>query len=255
MRREASDGIRKVSEKVMKSTPAQESRVRASQEPTATWLRRRLAVWFEKHGRNFVWRRNTIPYHVLVAELLLQRTRADIVEPYFEKFVARFPDAHALAAADKEEVTELLRPLGFEHRSRRLPQLGQALVERHGGQIPTDRGSLMDLPGVGPYVTNVVLSLCFGRRLPFLDPNVIRVVDRVFGIRSQRSRPREDPELWEFVASLTPRSDPGGFGLALVDLGALICRPRRPRCLECPLRARCNAYQSAAVEPARTRIA
>jgi A/G-specific adenine glycosylase len=186
----------------------------------------------------------------LIAELMLHRTRADLVEPYFRRFLRRYPDPAALAAADSDEVVELLRPLGFLHRSRRLRDLGTALLERHGGEVPTDRAALLQLPGVGPYIANAVLVVCFGHRLPLLDPNVIRVITRVFDYRTERARPRDDPALWDFVADLVPPREGLEFGLGLVDLGALICRPRRPRCPQCPLRDRCHAYRNKLVKPA-----
>jgi len=217
-------------------------------ENTTRWLRRRVLGWFRKHGRDFPWRETEDPYPVLVAELLLQRTRADLVEPIYDRFLAAYPSPHALAKADPADAEELLRPLGFLHRSRRLPALGRALVDSHGGDVPRSKSDLLALPGVGEYVANAVLTVAFGRRMPLLDPNVIRLLDRVFGRTSTRARPRDDAELWEFVAHLLPRRNAREFSLALVDLGAVVCR-RRPRCFECPLRSRCDAFLSGSVEP------
>jgi A/G-specific adenine glycosylase len=228
-------------------------------ENTYRWLRRRVLAWFRGHGRDFPWRETDDPYHVLIAELLLQRTRADLVEPLYHRFLAVYPDAHALAKAEPAETEELLRPLGFLHRSRRLPALGQSLVDRHHGDVPRSKQALLALPGVGEYVANAVMTVAFGQRMPLLDPNVIRLLARVLGRTSTRSRPRDDAALWEFVAHLLPRRRAREFSLALVDLGALVCR-KRPRCFECPLRPRCNAFLSGSVTPmplgpAQTRIA
>jgi A/G-specific adenine glycosylase len=206
--------------------------------------------WALAHGRDFVWRRNSEPFDVLLAELLLHRTRADVVEAIFVQLRATYPTPQALARADEESVVELLRPLGYAHRARRLPSLGVALVERHDGRVPDQRDELLALPGVGPYIANAVLALAFGKPAALLDPNVIRIIGRVFGVRSDRARPRDDPMLWAFLEQLVPISKPAEFGLALVDLGALICVPRRPACAECPLSARCTAYRSGDVEPA-----
>jgi A/G-specific adenine glycosylase len=220
--------------------------------PEKRWLTTRVLEWFETSGRTFPWRERRDPYRVLIAELLLQRTRADLVLPLYEKFLYRYPDPAALAHARPEEVADFLRPLGFVHRSRRLPALAQALLERHGGTVPRSKTSLLALPGVGMYVANAVLAVAFNERRPLLDPNVVRLIDRFFGFGSPKARPRDDPAVWAFVETLLPRRSAPEFGLALIDLGALVCRPRRPRCPLCPLRARCLAFATGAVAPAPT---
>jgi A/G-specific adenine glycosylase len=218
----------------------------------ARWLRERVLAWFASSGRAFPWRETHDPYHVLIAELLLQRTRADLVEPLYRRFVTEYPDAKALANADPVRVSEVLRPLGFAHRTARLPNLGRALVERHGGRIPRERADLLALPGVGEYVANAVRAVAFGEQEPLLDPNIIRLIGRVFGLRSDRARPRDDPALWSFIRSLLPRARAREFNLALVDLGAMVCRTRRPRCYSCPLRRRCMAFAAGEVTPSPT---
>jgi A/G-specific adenine glycosylase len=208
--------------------------------------------WFDEHGRDFPWRERPGPYRVLIAELLLQRTRADLVLSMYERFIARYPNAAALAGARPREVVSFLRPLGFAHRSARLPQLARALCDRHGGEVPQSKEALLALPGVGEYVANAVLAVAFGERRPLLDPNVIRLIGRVVGRTSNRARPREDRALWDQLADLLPRRRAPEFALALVDLGAVICRPRRPRCYACPLRPRCSAFATGDVTPAET---
>jgi A/G-specific adenine glycosylase len=218
-------------------------------EPTARWLASRLRHWFRTNGRSFPWRRERDPFRVLIAELLLQRTRSDLVEASFRRLFDRYPTPGALARADPNDVEVLLRPLGFSHRSRRMPELARAIVESHDGVVPSKQEELRALPGVGRYIANAVLVIAFRRRLPLVDPNVIRVVGRVFGATSHRKRPRDDPSLWSFVESLLPTQDPDTFGLALVDLGTLICTPRRPQCFACPLRQRCSAFRTGGVTP------
>jgi A/G-specific adenine glycosylase len=214
-----------------------------------TWLRRRLRTWFVHSGRDFPWRRSQDPYAILLAELLLQRTRADLVPAVYERFLRRYPDPWALAAAENSEVLELLRPLGFVHRSARLPALGRVLVEQFEGRVPSTERELLTLPGVGRYVANAVLLLGFGKARPLLDPNVIRLLERVFDLRSARSRAREDPELWATLRRIVPRRNPAPVALALIDLGAVVCSSNRPRCAVCPLRPRCTAFQAGTVTP------
>lgn len=205
------------------------------------WLRRRVLSWFRENGRDFPWRRTSDPYAVLIAEVLLQRTRADLVEPLYELFLVQYPDGETLSRADPCDVVELLRPLGFLHRSARLPALGLALMNDHRGRVPCRKSSLLALPGVGQYAANAVLTIALRQPEPLLDPNVVRVVERLYSRSSLRARPRDDASLWQFVGELLPPRAAREFNLGLVDLGAIVCRPRRPRCPVCPLRQRCPA--------------
>jgi A/G-specific adenine glycosylase len=218
-----------------------------------SWFRRQTLRWFRQHGRAFAWRGSTDPYQVLIAEILLQRTRADLVPDAYARFIRAFPDSFSLAAARIEDTVEILHPLGFTHRSARLPALGRTIVERHEGAIPNTKAELLALPGVGEYVANAVLSIAFKKRLPLVDPNVIRLFGRYLGERSEKARPRDDPALWKLVADYLPARNVREFNLAVVDLGAIVCRPRRPRCTECPLRTRCVALRRGDVYPAAAR--
>lgn len=214
------------------------------------WLRRRALDWFDKDGRDFPWRRQPDPYPVLVAELLLQRTRADLVLRLYESFLARYPNAAALAVAEPDDIVSFLRPLGFTHRSSRLPRLGQELCERHDGEVPQSKQALLALTGVGEYIANAVLAIAFDERRPLVDPNVIRLIGRMTERQSERSRPRDDRQLWDLIEGFLPRRRATAFGLALVDLGATICLVRRPRCHQCPLRPHCAAFASGTVASA-----
>jgi A/G-specific adenine glycosylase len=202
-------------------------------------IQRRLLRWFAQEGRRLPWRVQTDPFAILVSEILLQRTRTDVVELHYEQFMRAYPTPAALASADVATVSQILKPLGFRHRTERLPSLAAALMVDHSGAVPRSKEALLRLPGVGEYVANAVLAIAFGRQAPLLDPNVIRVLDRCLGWHSRRLRPRVDRALWGRLASLIPRRRAREFGLALVDLGAMVCRPRHPRCDICPLRELC----------------
>src|ERR1700682_3043490 len=199
-------------------------------EPTVPSFRRNILAWYTHAGRDFQWRATLDPYRVLIAELLLQRTRADLVAPHYKRFMSAYPDIFALAKANPTRVRALLGPLGFHHRSARLPKLAREVVDRHGGTVPRSRAAMLGLPGVGEYVANAVLVVAYRRRLPLVDPNVIRLIGRYFGIQSVNPRPRTDRRLWEFVAALVPSRRAREFGLGMVDLGAMVCRARRPLC-------------------------
>jgi A/G-specific adenine glycosylase len=216
------------------------------------WLQRQVTRWFQESGRRFAWRESDDPYAVLIAELLLQRTRADLVPTAYDQFIATYPTPTLLARATPDDVAALLRRLGYEHRSRRLPLLGRMLVEHHGGQVPRSEDELLALPGVGRYIANAVRAVAFRERVPLFDPNVARVLDRVFEIKSSRQRARDDDVLWQLLNDVSPRRHSHRFALGLIDIGAVICRPRRPRCHSCPLRARCRAFRGGLVQPATT---
>lgn len=227
---------------------AAENELRVDSERVA-WLRRRVRRWYSENGRAFPWRETGDPFHILIAEVLLQRTRADLVPAVYEQFISRFPNPEALSEAPSVDVVTMLRPLGLAHRSARLPSLGRALVEDFDARVPQNEAALRSLPGVGRYVANAVLLLAFDEPRPLVDPNVIRLLERVVGVSSTRSRPREDHGLWRLVERIVPRRSPRAVALGLIDLGALVCLPRRPRCAGCPLRTRCTAFQSGRFSP------
>jgi A/G-specific adenine glycosylase len=165
---------------------------------------------------------------------MLQRTRADLVVPVYEEVVERYPSARALAEAPRREVEALLRPLGYTHRNARIQAAARACEEG----VPRALPGLLAIPGVGRYAATATLCFAFGRRLAIVDPNVIRVLGRLGIGSSVRRRPRDDPSLWHRASVLVPRHAAREWNFALLDLGALVCRPR-PRCEECPLRALC----------------
>jgi A/G-specific adenine glycosylase len=165
---------------------------------------------------------------------MLQRTRADLVVPVYEEVIERYPSAGALAQAPPREVENLLRPLGYSHRNARIQAAARACEEG----VPRTLPGLLAIPGVGRYAASATLCFAFGRRLAIVDPNVIRVLDRLGLGSSIRSRPRDDPSLWEAANVLVPRGAAREWNFGLLDLGALVCRPKA-RCNECPLLSWC----------------
>jgi A/G-specific adenine glycosylase len=202
----------------------------------------RLLIWYRKNKRDFPWRRTKNPYQILIAEILLQRTKAEQVEPVFEKFVKKFPNAHVLAKADINEIEECIAPLGLRKRGRMLKQLGKELVERHLGEVPRDAAALLELKGVGHYAANAVLCFAYGEDAPIVDWNVARVVERIWG-RTMKRAPHTDKDLFKFVSQLIPKGKGREFNLALLDFSAKICKPRNPNCKICFLSEMCNFYQ------------
>lgn len=208
---------------------------------------RRLLPWFARNARDLPWRRRRTPYRVLVSELMLQQTRVEQVIPYFRSFMRRFPTLRALAAADESDVLKAWEGLGYYARARNLLRLARYITKERGGRFPRTYEGLLALPGVGPYTAAALGSLAFGLDAPLSDGNVRRVLARVFALDEPR-RERLDAECRALAAALLPRGRAAEFNEALMELGATVCTPRRPRCDRCPLRPVCRGCETGAPE-------
>ncbi|MFZ5470830.1 MAG: A/G-specific adenine glycosylase [Myxococcota bacterium] len=211
-------------------------------------LRRALLAWFDRERRDLPWRRTKDPYAVWVSEVMLQQTQVTTVIPYFQRFMARFADVEALAAAPLDEVLSLWRGLGYYSRARALHRAAQEVVSHHGGQLPPTAAELRRLPGFGPYTAGAVASIAFGEEAPLVDGNVARVLSRLFVVKGAPGDKAREARLWELAGQLVRGPRPGDFNQALMELGALVCRVESPSCLLCPLRAHCAALAAGRVE-------
>jgi A/G-specific adenine glycosylase len=202
-----------------------------------------LLAWYDRHRRDLPWRappgRRADPYRVWLSEIMLQQTTVATVGPYFDRFVARFPDIRALAAAPLDAVLHLWQGLGYYARARNLHACARAVVAQHGGEFPDDPAALQRLPGIGEYTAAAIAAIAFDRPLAAVDGNAERVVARLFAERTPL--PAAKPRLRALAETLVPDSRAGDFAQALMDLGATICTPRRPRCILCPWRQDCAA--------------
>jgi A/G-specific adenine glycosylase len=182
---------------------------------------------------------------------MLQQTTVATVGPYFDRFVARWPDISALAAAPLDDVLRLWQGLGYYARARNLHACARAIAERHGGTFPDDRAALQALPGVGAYTAAAIAAIAFDQRVAAVDGNVERVIARLYAVAAPL--PGAKPRLAALAAALVPSRRAGDFAQAMMDLGATLCTPRRPRCVLCPWRAACAAGSSGRAEafPAR----
>jgi len=205
-------------------------------------LAERLVSWYREHRRDLPFRRTRDPYAIIVAEVLLQRTRMASGVPYYERFMARFPTVEQLAAAREEEVLKAWEGLGFYGRARNLHRAAKAITAGHRGDVPTNFADLRALPGIGDYTAGAVASIAFGERVPAIDGNAVRVLARVFRLAGDLRRGPARRRLMTIAASLVPASEPGQYNQALMELGATVCHPKAPRCPECPLRTMCGAY-------------
>jgi len=214
-----------------------------------------LLAWYDRHRRRLPWRAapgaRPDPYRVWLSEIMLQQTTVATVAPYFDRFVARWPDVPALATASLDEVLQLWQGLGYYARARNLHACARIVVARHGGAFPDNASALRSLPGVGDYTAAAIAAIAFDRREAAVDGNVERVVARLYGI--DEPLPAAKPRLAALAAGLVPEFRAGDFAQALMDLGATICSPRRPRCVLCPWRTCCAAAASGLAEelPAR----
>jgi A/G-specific adenine glycosylase len=206
-----------------------------------------LGEWFMENRRDFPWRSWRSPYRVWISEIMLQQTRASVVVPYFERWMAQFPDVKALYMASFEQVIKVWEGLGYYSRARNLHAAARQIVEQFGGEIPDTKESLLSLQGFGPYTTNAVLSFGFHRRAVPLDGNVLRVMTRYFSIAESIEKPAVRRSVEQCADGILDLHTPWVTAEALIELGALICTPR-PQCPLCPLQAGCLAYREGKAE-------
>jgi A/G-specific adenine glycosylase len=210
--------------------------------PDRRRFRQRLLTWYGRHGRDLPWRRTDDPYHILVSEIMLQQTQVDRVLPKYAEWLEKFPSFHALAGADEAQVTETWRPLGYNIRPRRLQAIAREAVARYDGRLPSDHETLLSFKGIGAYTAGAIRSFAFRQRAAILDTNVARVLFRVFvGAGDPRSHAMKK-HLWAVSEVLVPNRQVFDFNQALMDLGAMVCVARNPKCLVCPMAKNCRSY-------------
>ena len=204
-----------------------------------------LLAWFDQQAADLPWRENERapdPYRVWLSEIMLQQTQVSTVIPYFNHFLAAFPDVHALAAAPLDDVLKRWEGLGYYSRARNLHQTARIVAGEHAGRFPVTAAELQTLPGIGRYTAGAIASICYGERVPVVDGNVIRVFARLLDLDDDVTQAATKSKLWHIAANWLPAQRPGAYNQALMELGQTICRPRAPRCDACPLRAHCAAY-------------
>jgi len=204
-------------------------------------VRRALLTWYDDNKRDLPWRRTRDPYAIWVAEVMLQQTRVETVIPYWEKFLARWPDARALAGAPLDDVLAAWSGLGYYRRARLLHKGAQHVAEAHSGSIPADVEAIRAIPGVGAYTTGAIASQAFDMPAALVDGNVARALSRLFAIEEDVKKGKGLARTWKHAEELVKGERPGALNNALMELGATVCVPREPRCLLCPVRAHCVA--------------
>ena len=204
-------------------------------------VRQGLGDWYARGHRDLPWRRDRVPYRILVSEMMLVQTTVAAVAPYFERFLARFPTVEALAEAGEADVLKAWEGLGYYRRARQLHQAARAIVRDHGGLVPDDPASLLALPGVGRYIAGAVLSFAFDKPAAIVEANTQRVLARLLAWGDDIAKPASQKRLWQAAERLVPEAGAGLFNQALMELGAVLCTPRDPSCLICPIAAECRA--------------
>jgi A/G-specific adenine glycosylase len=205
---------------------------------------KKLIFWFQKHQRDLPWRTRRTPYSTWISEMMLQQTQVQQVEPYFRRFINRFPTLSSLAKASTQDILKAWEGMGYYNRAGNLHQAAKLIVSRLGGKIPADFQELIKLPGIGRSTAGAILSLAYGQPFPVLDGNIRRVLIRFFYITKDPQKTDTIHKLWTISQSIIPRRNPGLFNEALMELGALICRPKNPDCTSCPLKNGCQGFHS-----------
>lgn len=215
-------------------------------EITNQWshtLHQKLLTWYDEQARDLPWRETHEPYAIWISEIMLQQTQVATVIPYFERWMERFPTVQALAEAPLDAVLKMWQGLGYYARARNLHKAAQLVVSDYDGQLPNTVEELLKIPGIGQYTAGAIASIAFGMRAPALDGNLKRVFARLTALEEPINRRPGEKALWAIAETLLPEERVGDWNQALMDLGAMICISRTPRCLLCPLLGHCKAQK------------
>jgi A/G-specific adenine glycosylase len=213
-----------------------------AQNSDTSSFQRNLLLWYKRHHRRLPWRKNRNPYKIWISEVMLQQTTVQAVLPYYSEWIKTFPDIRSLSKAPLQKILKAWQGLGYYQRAKNLHKASKIIVDKFDGHLPQDYEELNNLPGFGPYITAAVLSLAYGKPFPVVDANVRRILMRLKGVRGEAD-PQNDKVLLDFLIPHFPQKRPGIFNQAMMELGALVCRPKNPYCLLCPLIDHCQAYK------------
>ncbi len=201
-----------------------------------------LLAWYDAGHRELPWRTEPTPYRVWISEIMLQQTRVEAVKPYFARFIDALPDVYTLANVENERLMKLWEGLGYYSRARNLKAAAERVVRVFAGAIPASREDLLTLPGIGSYTAGAISAFAYNEREPAVDGNVLRVLARLRADDRDVLDPHNKTAVEEELRPYIPEDRPGDFGQAMIEIGAVVCTPKSPRCSECPLRGLCRAH-------------
>lgn len=204
---------------------------------------RALAHWYAEHGRALPWRESSDPYKIWLSEIMLQQTRIDQGTGYYLRFIERFPTVHDLAEADHDTVMKMWEGLGYYSRARNLHHTAKVISQEMNGKFPNHWSELIKLKGIGPYTARAIGSIAFGNAAAVIDGNVFRVLTRYLADFSPIDVPQTRKTFQELLDKWISGTDPAVFNQAIMDLGAMVCTPKKPQCAFCPLQGHCKAYR------------
>lgn len=213
-------------------------------EEQKVYFSKNLLDWYQTHKRDLPWRRSKNPYYIWISEVMLQQTRVDTVIPYFHRFIDQFPTVEALATAPEENVLKAWEGLGYYSRARNLQTAVREVHERYDGIVPQNKEEISSLKGVGPYTSGAILSIAYNKPEPAVDGNVMRVLSRYFLIEEDIMKPATRTKMEKLARELILEGTASDFNQALMELGAMVCTPRSPHCLTCPVMAHCSAREA-----------
>lgn len=210
---------------------------------TSTSLQEALLNWFNDNQRDLPWRHSYHPYQIWISEIMLQQTQMDRVTLFFTRWMNSFPDLDTLAAASEDQVLKCWEGLGYYSRARNIRKAARLLLQEYQGQIPESRKQLLKLPGIGPYTAGAIASISFNRDVPVVDANIERILARLYNIDLIPGSPEAKRLHWEKAKELLPMGQARNFNQGMMELGALVCRPKKPACPICPLNSHCLALR------------
>ena len=217
-------------------------------------IRKRLKRWYRKNHRTLPWRESRDPYCIWVSEVMLQQTQVKTVVPYYKAFILRFPDVETLAGAHRQSVLKVWEGLGYYARCRNLHRAVKMVRSEYAGRIPDDITAFRKLPGVGEYIAAAVMSIAFDQSFAVVDGNVKRVLARLFEVDVPVNKPNTLKTFRSLAQNLLDSREPGIFNQAVMELGAMMCKPKAPVCLQCPLDSVCQAYHNHTTEAYPVRV-
>jgi A/G-specific adenine glycosylase len=208
----------------------------------------KLETWYIKNHRKLPFRETKDPYHIWVSEVMLQQTQVDTVIPYFKRFIKTFPTVNHLAKTDEETLFNLIQGLGYYRRFKNMHQAAQMIVDQYQGIFPSTYDEIIKLPGIGAYSVGAIMSIAFNQPVSATDGNVIRVLSRLYDIEKDMRLTKHNNEISQLNQSLIINAHPHVYTQAMMELGALICKPKQPLCDACPLKQTCKAYELGKVD-------